>query len=149
MGTQMLFVLLAIIMFSTIFLGTFNAVFMNAEIVYNGSYRLQAQKLIDFYFQRIDCELLQAQFDGSSSTNFGTVFTTYSNYTEQNTFESITYTVNIDAKQCDQFGDITKPSVLFRRLDIIVNFVPSGVDTLFVGTSANPMSKIFADNGLY
>ena len=80
MGYQMLLVLLAVILFSTVFLGTFNGIFMHNEIMFEGAYRLQAQKIADYFFQRVDTDLLHAQTDGDGTTNFSSVFATYSSF---------------------------------------------------------------------
>lgn len=145
----MLLVLLSVILFSTIFLGTFNGIFINSEIVFEGAYRLQAQKIIDFIFQRVDAELLQAQNDGSSSTTFNTVLAAYSNYTATISLDGINYNLQAQASPCDQYGNTGSPSPDFRLLRTWVTFVINSTDTLFVGTSSNPMSKVYANNGMY
>ena len=149
MGYQMLLVLLAVILFSTVFLGTFDGIFMHSEIVYEGAYRLQAQKIVDYYFQRVDSDLLFAQVDANSATNFSSVFSSYTNFQNSITMDGITYNVNMLAFPCNQYGNIGSPSVNYRLLNVSVNFVVNSTDTLFVGTSSNPLSKVYANNGMY
>ncbi len=149
MGYQMLLILLSVILFSTVFLGTFNGIFMHSEIVYTSAYRLQAQKIADYYFQRIDADLLVAQTDGSGTTNFGSVFNTYSNLQTSVTVDSIIYNVNIRAIPCNKYGGTSSPSTNYRLVNTTVNFMVNSADTLHVGTSANPLSKVYADNGMY
>ncbi len=122
---------------------------MHSEIVYTSAYRLQAQKIADYYFQRIDADLLMAQTDGVGTTNFGTVFNTYTNLQTSITIDAITYNVNIRAILCNQFGGASSPSTDYRLVNTAVNFVVNSADTLHVGTTANPLSKVYADNGMY
>ena len=149
MGYQMLLVLLAVILFSTVFLGTFNSIFLHNEIVIEGAYRLQAQKVADYFFQRVDADLLHAQTDGVGVTNFSSVFSTYSSYGTIVTIDSIDYHVSSLVLPCNHLGDTSSPTANYRLLNARVWFVINSTDTLFVGSAANPMSKVYANNGLY
>ncbi len=122
---------------------------MHSEIVYTSAYRLQAQKIADYYFQRIDADLLMAQTDGNGTTTFGTVFNAYSNFQTSLTIDAITYNIDIQAIPCNQNGTTSSPSADYRLVNTTVSFMVNSADTLRVGTSANPLSKVYADNGMY
>ncbi len=58
MNIQMLLVLLALAIFSTMLLNTYSIVLDQSGLVYDNILYLQGQKIADQYFQRIEAELL-------------------------------------------------------------------------------------------
>ena len=58
MNIQMLLVLLALALFSTMLLNTYNIMLDQSALVYDNMHYLQGQKIADRYFQRIESELL-------------------------------------------------------------------------------------------
>ena len=58
MNIQMLLVLLALAIFSTMLLNTYSIVLDQSGLVYDNMLYLQGQKIADQYFQRIEAELL-------------------------------------------------------------------------------------------
>jgi len=75
MGTgQMLLVLLAMILFSTILLTMYNNIDMQMRVIERTKTQLQGQKLADRYFQKIETELI------GNVLTFSQVHSTYSSF---------------------------------------------------------------------
>jgi len=148
MGNQMLLVLLAAVLFSTIVFNTYNHVFTQRELVYNGIYMLQGQKIADRYFQKIGCELINATVN--STTTYSSVLANYSTFSSADvlTIDGVTYYTMLTSNACDSLGNIGSPSAEFTLISLEINCCPNGSDTLYIGTIANPLSKIYADSGL-
>ena len=151
MGNQMLLVLLAAVLFSTVVLYTYDHIFTQRELVYNGMYMLQGQKIADSLFQRIGCEFLSATFD--NATTFESVATSYVTYSSADTItiDGISYNVMLASYNSSQFGNILSPFSLpynYRRIDIWIDCSPNGTDVISIGTAANPLTKIYANNGM-
>ncbi len=141
MGNQMLLVLMSVILFSTIIIGTYNSVFSQAELVYNGIILMQGQKVADSLFQRIECEIL-------SGTSFSTVFNNLGSFTETKTLENYEYDIVVTSSLCDSLGNASSPTVDYRIVNMQISCYSGQSDTLFIGTTTNPLSKIFASNGM-
>ncbi len=141
MGNQMILVILAIILFSTTILSTYNRLFSQVEIVYDGIYRLQGQKIADSLFQRVECEIL-------TGTGFATVFNNLGSFSETKTLDNIPYSILVNNSQCDSLGNTSNPNSNYRKLNIRIMCFPNSNDTLRIGTATNPISKVFSQSGI-
>lgn len=139
---EMLSILLAIILFSTIFISMYHNISIALDIVYNGLYQLQGQKITNKYFQKIESELL-GQID---SFTFNNIYNTYNSYTDTETVNNVQYNISMQASFCDSVGNTVSDSTLgFRIINISVWCLsPTSSDTLWIGTSANPIQTVFA-----
>lgn len=151
MGNQMLLVLLAAILFSTVILYTYDHIFTQRELVYNGMYMLQGQKIADSLFQSIGCDFLSAAFDNTKT--FESVSNSYVTYTSSipKTVDGITYNIMLASYNSSQFGNILSPFSLpynYRRIDVWIDCSPNGTDVISIGTATNPLTKIYANNGM-
>ncbi|NQV17394.1 MAG: hypothetical protein HQ534_02455 [Armatimonadetes bacterium] len=139
---EMLSILLAIILFSTILISMYHNISIAMDIVYNGLYQLQGQKITNKYFQKIDAELLCH----NDNFTFSNIYSTYNSYTDTETVNNIQYNISMQASYCDSIGATSADSTLgFRIIDMSVwCFPPTSSDTLWIGTSANPIQTVFA-----
>lgn len=139
---EMLSILLAIVLFSTIIISMYHNISIAMEIVYNGLYQLQGQKVTNKYFQKIESELLGQ----NNSFTFSNIYSTYNSYTDTETVNNVQYNISMQASFCDSVGNTVSDSTLgFRIIDIRVWCLPpTSSDTLWIGTSANPIQTVFA-----
>lgn len=137
----MLFVLLAAILFSTIILSINNNLLYQSEMISYQMIRLQALKISDFFFSRIEAEtvgvlypfdLLDDIYDGVDSTFV---------------INGVSYDTRIRTNYCDVAGDTLSPDSTYQRVDIRIN-VNYNNQTLQIGTPASPLSKVFVDLGI-
>jgi len=143
MNLQMLLVLLALALFSTMLLNTYNIVFNQSSMVYDNLLFLQGQKIADRYFQKIESELL----GDPPITNFSVVHSIYSNLNETITVNNVIYDVKINTAYCDSLGNTPSADTLFQKLDIRINCLSTSLDTLYIGTLNSPFSKVFFNRG--
>ena len=139
---EMLSILIAVVLFSTILISMYHNISIALDIVYNGLYQLQGQKLTNKYFQKIEAELL----GNNDNFTFNNIYTSYNSFTDTLTVGNILYNISIESSFCDSVGNTSADSTLgFRIIDMNVwCFPPTSSDTLWIGTSANPIQKVFA-----
>ena len=142
MGNQMLLTILAISLFTTLIMSMHYGQMVKNENMYKAHYYLQGMKVADKYFQKIESDLL-----GKVKTFAGTN-TYYSSYTQTETVNSIVYTVTTSSTYCDSIGTTAYTSTDFIRVNVSVSSVPTPGDTLVIGTSTYPLSRIYPDPGL-
>ena len=138
-GTQMLLVLLATILFSTILISTYNNMFDLIEFTYQESFTLQGLKLADKQFQKIEVELL-----GNLYT-FSEVHSLYSDLSDSISLNSITFYHNIQSAYCDSVGTNVVGTSDYQRFDLRMWAVPTSEDTIHIGTTANPVSLLITN----
>ena len=148
MGQQMLLVLLAIVLFSTILLNTYDIVFTQRENIYKGLFLLQGQKIADSLYQLIECELLTAYSDDDTTTTFGNTFSSLTGSNITMVADDVTYDFTSTSAWCDSIGNIGSPTPNYQRVDIRITCVYGVQDTLYIGTATHPLSKVFANPGL-
>jgi hypothetical protein len=139
----MLLVLLALALFSTMLINTYNVVLDQSGMVYDNILFLQGQKIANRYFQRIEAELL----GDPPIFNFSAINSIYSNMSEILTVNDIIYNVQINSVYCDSLGNSPSADTLFQRVDIQMNCLSTTMDTLYIGTLAFPFSKVFFYRG--
>ena len=143
MNIQMLLVLLALELFSTMLLNTYNIMLDQSAMVYDNMLYLQGQKIADRYFQRIESELL-----GDPPVFYFTqIHSIYSNISETRTVNNVTYNVQITSTYCDSLGNTPYSDTLFQKLDVRINCLSTTMDTLYIGTMSSPFSKVFFNRG--
>lgn len=148
MGQQMLLVLLALILFSTILVNTYDNVFAQREYVYKGLQLLQGQKLADSLNQIIECELFKAYNDSDTTTTFSSVIASNTGSNFVKVLDDVSYNFTSSSAWCDSLGNIGNPTTAYQRVDIRIQCIYGGQDTLYIGTSTHPVSKVFANPGL-
>ncbi len=142
MGNQMLLTILAVSLFTTMIMSMHYGQMIKNENMYKAHYYLQGMKVADKYFQKVESDLL-----GKVKTFAGTN-TYYSSYTSTETVNSIVYTVNVLSTYCDSIGTTAYTATDFIRINLSVTSVPTPGDTLIIGTSTYPLSRIYPDPGL-
>ena len=137
---EMLSLLIAVVLFSTILIAMYHNISIAMDIVYNGIYQLQGQKITNKYFQKIEAELL------GQNLAFIDLDSTYNPYTDTVTVGSIQYNISMQVSYCDSVGNTpASPDSDFRIIDISIwCSPPTSSDTLWIGTSSNPIQKVFA-----
>lgn len=143
MENQMLLVLLALALFSTIMLNMYNLVLDDAKIVYNNILYSQGQKIADRYFQKIEAELL----GDNPVLEFDEVISSYNNLQASETVGTANYQINLSSTYCDSLGSTSHPDSSYIKVDVRMNCISSAGDTLFIGTQNNPFSKVFFELG--
>ncbi len=63
MNIQMILVLIALALFSTLLLNTYNIMLDQSAMIYDNILYLQGQKIADRYFQKIEAELNLTELD--------------------------------------------------------------------------------------
>lgn len=137
---QILLILLAMMLFSTIYLTTYNSLFDQAEIAYKGMYLLNGQKITDKYFQEIESNIL------GEIVSFDSLQFIYNGLSDTLTVSDIVYNVNVSTTPCTKNGaDTTTVTPEFLRIDISIWAVHPAGDTLWIGMPEFPLSKVFVD----
>lgn len=135
---QMLLVLLAVMLFSTILITTYSNLYTATDIVYKVMFQMQGLKIADKYLQKIDAELL-----GKVHT-FSEIQNTYSDTTfNTDPINDVVYNVYLNSTQCDSVGNDDPGNTDFQRIDIRIFCTPMGSDTLWIGTANKPIQKVF------
>jgi hypothetical protein len=143
MSIQMLLVLVALVLFSTLMLNTYNILLDQSAMIYDNMYYLQGQKIADRYFQKIESELL-----GDPPTfYFSQIKAYYSNIIETKTVNDVIYNINLNSTYCDSLGNTPYADTLFQKLDVRINCLSTSLDTLYIGTLNSPFSKVFFNRG--
>ena len=144
MNIQMVLVLLALALFSTLLLNTYNIMLDQSAMIYDNILYLQGQKIADRYFQKIEAEML-----GSPPINyFSQIYSTYSGgVNETMVIDNVTYNINIYSEYCDSLGANSSFDTLYQKIDIRMNCLSTSLDTLYIGTSNFPISKLFINRG--
>jgi len=137
---QIFLILLAMILFSTIYLTAYNNLFDQADLAYKGMYILNGQKITDKYFQEIEANIL------GEIVLFDSLQTIYNGLSDTLTVSDIDYHVNISTTPCTKTGaDTTTVTPEFLRIDISMWAIPPDGDTLWIGMPQFPISKVFVD----
>lgn len=141
MGTgQMLLVLLAMILFSTILLTMYNNIDTQARIIERTKTHLQGQKIADRYFQKIETELVGDVF------TFSEINSAYNGFSEDTTIGGITYHLNTErASYCGQTGNTPVATTDFQLIEFSIWTINAFQDSIVIGTPSNPLQKVFAD----
>jgi len=143
MNIQMLLVLLALALFSTMLLNTYNIMLDQSAMVYDNMLYLQGQKIADRYFQKIEAELL-----GDPPVFYFTqIHANYSNISETRTVNNVIYNIQVKSAYCDSLGNTPYSDTLFQKLDVRINCLSTTLDTLYIGTLNSPFSKVFFNRG--
>ena len=144
MNIQMILVLLALVLFSTLLLNTYNIMLDQSAMIYDNMHYLQGQKIADRYFQKIEAELL-----GNPPIHyFGEILSTYSGGVDETmNVNNVTYNINIVSAYCDSVGANPSADTLYQKVDIRINCLSTSLDTLYIGTLNSPLSKVFFNRG--
>lgn len=143
MNIQMLLVLLALALFSTMLLNTYNIMLDQSALVYDNMLFLQGQKITDRYFQKIEAELL----GDPPVSYFSEIYSNYSNLSETMTVNNVTYNIQINSTYCDSLGNTPYADTLYQKVDVRINCLSTSMDTLYIGTLNSPFSKVFFNRG--
>ena len=143
MNIQMLLVLLALALFSTMLLNTYNIMLDQSALVYDNMLYLQGQKIADRYFQRIEAELL----GDPPVSYFSRIYSNYSNVSETMTVNNVIFSIQINSTYCDSLGNTPCADTLYQKVDVRMNCLSTSMDTLYIGTLNSPFSKVFFNRG--
>jgi hypothetical protein len=139
-GNQMLLVVLALVLFSTITLGIYNSLSNQSTLVGRYMYLTQSFRCADKYLQKVDAESL--------SKGYTYIWDTYRNASFTESVSNIDYHIIINSAHCDSLGNTANPKDKYQKINIKVWCKPAGYDTIWVGTSSKPISKILANMGV-
>ncbi len=141
MGTgQMLLVMLAVILFSTILLTMYSNIQDQARVIERARTMLQGQKIADKYFQQIEAELI-----GNVHT-FSEINSIYSNFSEIVTVNNSDYHVRCErAEYCNKNGNTPVASNDYQLIEFSIWVIDAYQDSVVIGTSSSPLQKVFAD----
>ena len=139
----MLLVLLALALFSTMLLNTYNIMLDQSALVYDNMHYLQGQKIADRYFQRIEAELL----GDPPVLSFSRIHETYLSLSETKTVNNVIYNIQINSTYCDSLGNTPYADTLYQKVDVRMNCLSTSLDTLYIGTLNTPFSKVFFNRG--
>lgn len=139
----MLLVLLALALFSTMLLNTYNIMLDQSALVYDNMLYLQGQKIADRYFQRIEAELL----GDPPVSYFSQIYSTYSNLSETKSVNNVIFNIQINSTYCDSLGNTPYADTLYQKVDVRMNCLSTSMDTLYIGTLNSPFSKVFFNRG--
>jgi len=138
---QMLLVMLAILLFSTIIIATYNNLFTVLYMAYEAMYQMQAYKIVDRIFQEIDA---------MNVSNFKTLDEIKDEYIIGDsvlTINNVDYNIETSTHWCDQYGgNPTDTLHNYQRIDVII-YCEIGNDTLWTGTDTHPIRYIYGDLG--
>jgi len=141
MGTgQMMLVLFAMILFSSIMIGTMNNMFDLSTISYEAMIQMQGQRIIDRYYQEIDSAILSGKLKFSEINS-------YDNLTEEFKINGIIYHVNINTNYTCRRGHINHYDPDYQRVDLFVWCKGVRQNTIRIGTKDNPISRMYAKMG--
>ena len=143
MNIQMLLVLLALALFSTMLLNTYNIMLDQSALVYDNMLYLQGQKIADRYFQRIEAELL----GDPPVSYFFRIHSNHSNLSETMTVNNVIFNILINSTYCDSLGNTPYADTLYQKIDVRMNCLSTSMDTLYIGTLNSPFSKVFFNRG--
>lgn len=139
---QMLLVMLAILLFSTIIISTYNNLFTILFMAYEAMYQMQSYKIADKIFQEVDA------MNVSGLKTFDEIKNEYIYIDSIFTINNVDYVVNTTTNWCTQVG-VSPPSDTlhsYQRLDVRI-YCEIGNDTLWTGTPTHPISYIYGDLG--
>jgi hypothetical protein len=139
---QTMLVLLAILLFSTMMLGYYNNLFRWYDIHNREFTRFQALKIADGMFQEIEFQYL------TDLLSFSQLATHWQDSLRVLTYNEIDYNVFVESAWCDSTGTNASPGSGFLRMDMRIGCDPGNADTIWVGTSAQPLQKLMADMGI-
>lgn len=141
MGTgQMMLVVFALILFSSIMIGTMNNMYDISEASYDIMIQMQGQRIIDRYYQEIDSAILSGKLKFEAIKD-------YNGLKEEFVINGITYNVSITTNTCCRRGHIYHPGPDYQRVDMVVWCKGSKKDILWVGTTKDPISRLYAKMG--
>jgi len=135
---QLLFVLFAVILFSTLFLTYYNGILEQSETIYDTNYYLQGLQIIEKSYQCIMANII------TESKSFSQIYADYASVTDSISVEDQVFHYNITASYCDSVGVDIGTTSNFQRLDFVVYTVKGNQDTVFIGNLSNPVSKLVA-----
>jgi len=144
---QMLLVVLAVVLFSTIILSVYNNLVRQTEMVGEKIYYTQAIKIADLVFQQLEVDILSLKLsiDNLFSTYSTDVFIYGGPVLAPLTIQSVPYTVNIVAQYCNEAGvfsaTATNQVKVFCRVVVELN----NGNQLVLGEGEDSFSKIFYD----
>ncbi|MDY6914822.1 MAG: hypothetical protein SVM86_00710 [Candidatus Cloacimonadota bacterium] len=136
--SQMLLVMVAMVLFSSLFINSISNISDHSEIAYKAHYLLQGHKIAERYFEKIEAEMLGGLYD------FDDILVKYAEFDTTFTIQNSDYYVNIETNLCNLNGNIDDPQPDFQRIDIRIECSYYD-DILQIGTTENPLSKVFAD----
>ena len=139
MGTgQLILVLFAVILFSTFILTTNTNLFTLVFYAYDTMLSTQGYRIADAIHQEIDA------MNVSSLMSFQEIYNTYTFTDSVTTINDVDYYVSSSTNWCTQYGvDDLSGSNSYQRVDLRI-YCLYGSDTIRVGTSAHPISNIYA-----
>lgn len=143
MNTQMLLVLLTLVLFSTMLLNIYNILLDQSALIYDTMLYLQGQKIADKYFQRIEAELL----GDPPVSYFSQIHSFYTSLSDTLIVNNVIFNIQVNSTYCDSLGNIPYADTLYQKVDVRINCLSTTMDTLYIGTSNSPFSKVFFNRG--
>ncbi|MBN1326600.1 MAG: hypothetical protein JW996_01490 [Candidatus Cloacimonetes bacterium] len=138
---QMLLVMLAVVLFSSIILTTQNNLFTLAQSAYRAMIAMQGYKIADRFLQEIEA------LNISGKMSFDNIYNNFRFTDSLITINDIHYFVTSTTNWCNQYGGSPTDTLRnYMRADIQVNGV-MGTDTTRIGTPEAPITNIYGKTG--
>lgn len=141
-GYQMVLVLFAMVLFSTLSISMYNGLSNQSVMTYRSMTLNQGLRVADRFLQKIGAENLSGDFD-----EIYNIYNNNDNYYDTSIVcQGVTYNLNICSNYCDSSGVVPDPYSLslYQRIDIRIWCKPSETDTLHIGTQTEPFSEVIA-----
>ena len=139
-GMQTVLALLAVTLFSSMTLNSYNNLLQQNDVLEVSYLNLQAQEIVDRYFQKIECEMLAGKTATDVKKNISAIVP--ANITIGN--DTFTFALR-RAALCSKNCDTTHPDnhIVLVQLVLTSNY---GGRTVTAGTMTNPESAIFSES---
>lgn len=145
---QMLLVLLGLCLFSTMLLSFYSVLLNQLDAIHNIIYQKQGLKIVDFFFQQIEAELI------SNTRSFSDLYLEYKDRTapvDTLFVNGLPYVVYVKSLKSNVTGTPVTGSTSYMRVDIKVYCYYTAWDSVLIGDSlmigreSSPISKVFGD----
>ena len=139
-GMQTILALLAVTLFSSMTLNSYNNLLQQNDVLEVSYLTLQAQEIVDRYFQKIECEILAGKSAVDVKNNITSIVPA-NIIIGKDTF---TFALR-RAALCSKSGNTASPDnhIVLVQLVLTSNY---GGRTVTAGTMANPESAIFSES---
>ncbi len=148
-GMQTILALLAVTLFSTLTLGSYNSLASQGDIVYASYLNLLGQGHAEAFFEKLNCTFL-----ADRTYTVDRLYNDYRNIndtatipdlTTGNTF--VTFNRRIYSNYCNKDGSTSTTPTNYVKISLYMT-TTWGNRTVYVGTLSNPLVRIYTSSGL-
>ena len=149
-GMQTILALLAVTLFSSMTLGSFNNLTQQSTLVYASYLNILGQDNANSFFEKLNCLII------AKKKTIAEIYTYYHNNSHPpnlsitdltNGSNFITFTSHIDTEYCSVGGAHSSSATDFVKVKLYMSGT-YGNRTIYVGTSSNPIVRVYTSAGL-